>query len=309
MLPRTMADITPIEPRVDSFSTSIEQPEMQTKGTGEGETLASIQIHTPPETPELPHLSTIAPCNGQDPTLFPDSPLRDRSRSYSPLIIQVNKDPEGKRLVEEMNLNEHEPSTERFHGSSFDQHRKNATYPGILGIRSAQDALDFHRSCVDEQKRWRAELALPAPALSAKGARRDVTSKEQVSRLNKSSGVSKPHAIPVRPTPKPVAVTTTLPPRKATATKKRFSKAKATSEGPSETSQGRQKHTRAAPTKHVTVSAQKGWREIEDVSPPLSTLNGKSHETKWNGSMKDNSDEDDLEYLHELRGGGHRDSA
>lgn len=310
-LPKTMADITPLEPRVDDFNTSNEQAGTASKHVNGDETLPSLQIHTPPETPEhypLPHVSAIAGDVDNDPPLYPDTPLRDRNRSLSPLL--GDEDYAGKKLSKATQLlelterNEHSLSSERFRRNSYSPHRRTetATYPGILGIKSAQDALDFHRSCVEEQKRFHAVLALPAPARSSKGSRRDATSTQQLSRLNRSAGISKPRSISPRPVPKPVATTATpapiaTQPRKASATKKRVTKPKASSEGPSETAPGQKKHTRAAPTKNV--STQK-WTEIEDFTPPLSTLDGKSYDIKWDGSIKDISGEPDVQHLHDL---------
>lgn len=302
---RTMADITPLEPSIDSFSTSIEQADDGGNTMGKGEVLPSLQTHTPPETPELPHVSTIAANAGDDPYLFPDSPLQDRTRSLSPLIKAYDNLDTRSLLERRIDRNEHPTSSERFRGSSFDLHRQteSSTYPAILGIRNAQDAIEFHRSCVEEQLRWRRELALPPLARSAKASQRDVTSTQQVSRLNRSAGISKPRSVSPRPIPRPVATATASAPRAhphraSTSHKKKAAKSpKAVSEGPSEASNGQKKHTRAAPTKNVT---QQQWTEIEDVTPPLSVLDGKTHEPKWDGNMRDISQEPDVEHLHEL---------
>ena len=304
-----MADITPLEPPVDSFMSDVQPSDVDTKSTtSKGEILASLQTHTPPETPELPHVSTIAADVGQDRPLFPDSPPRDPSRSLSPLIRSYEQ------LSTSIDRNEQEQSSERFHGSSFDQYRQTeaTTFPAILGINNAQDALDYHRSLMEEQRRLRRELAfaLPPPARSAKGSRRDATSSQQVSRLNGAAAICKPRAVAAtRPAPRPTATTSTPPPRKASAPKKNSAtkstsapkrdsaRPKATSEGPSDSSHGQKKHTRAAPTKNV---ASQEWRAIEDITPPLSILDGKTHEIKWDGNKRDISEEPDIEFLHPL---------
>lgn len=289
-----MADITPMEPRIDSFVESVEEP---TTGAKLTRSLASLQTHTPPETPELPHISDLDAKSGVDLPLFPDSPLRDSSRSLSPLIRYIS-------------LNDREPATSnlRYHGRCDSQHDpvEPAVYPGILGIRTAQDALDYHRSCVEEQRRWHLELALPTPARSAVGAKRDVTSAQQLSRLNRSGGISKPRSISPRPIPQTVVATpTAASPRKAPAVRKTSAagrrtpaRAKATSEVPSEASHAQsKKHTRNAPTKKAS---NQDWTEIEDVTPPLSVLDGKTYQISWPGSTRDISDLPDLEHLHPL---------
>lgn len=293
-LPRTMADITPLEPPVDEFPTSSDRMEIDSKGTDKHETLATLQTHTPPETPVLPHVDSIAPNVGHDLPLFPDTPPRDHNRSPSPLL---------RSFEDKITFNQHDESGERFHPSAYGFHRHSepTAYPSILGINTAQDALEYWGACVEEQRRWHRQLELPTPAKSAKGSRRDPTSTQQLSRLNRLSGVGKARSASPRPMPKAVAVATVTtpppPPRKPSAPRKRVAKPKAASEGPSEGSQNQKKHTRAAPTKNV--STQK-WTEIEDFTPPLSTLDNQSYEVKWDGQPKDISGEADLEHLHEL---------
>lgn len=296
-----MADITPMEPPIDSFTTpSIEHADMEMKSTEKGETLASLQVHTPPETPEqLPPVSTMGRDLGNDPPLFPDTPMRGVSRSMSPLLPSY-KEPVGKQYEELINRNEHAESSERFFGSSYDVHRQkeSSAFPGILGIKTRQEALSYHRSLVDEQRRWREALSLPAPTRTKIGARRDATSKQQLSRLNRSSGITKPRSVSPTPVNKPVAPVAAAPPRKASkTTKARTEKAKATSEGPSEAGSGQKKHTRAAPTKNVT---NKEWRQIEDYSPPISILDGKAYDVRWHGNKIDLTDHPDVEHMHEL---------
>lgn len=281
---------TPEEPSVDSFS-----QEEQTQKPSQGWQLPPIvQTASPPASP-LP-LPSIACATGftRDAPLFPET-QSERRRSQSPLF-EREPSPSGPQTAS-VSVQAAEPpvSQPQPHQSPTQTIRSPWT-----GISLPQEALQYYQSCVDQLRKVpRVGARLPAPTKS-RSPERDAISQQQVSRLARNSGVTKPRPQPRTMVSRPKASIATSPIRATPPPRRRTPKAKTLSEFHNEAFPTQQsKHKRAAPSKKIADSGVH-WRELPDYSPSTSDLDasGKQLKVFWDAQWLDISQDADFHELH-----------
>ncbi|KXL50312.1 MAG: hypothetical protein FE78DRAFT_138191 [Acidomyces sp. 'richmondensis'] len=141
---------------------------------------------------------------------------------------------------------------------------------------------------------------LPKPSPSVANDLDDF-SQSQLRKLNRSGGITKTRPLP-RPVAKPKTVKNTSPPKtEAPARPVRRTPQHRALDGfdSRKTPDAQPKHKRAAPSKQKPDTDYTKWREIEDFSPPISSLDSAPRPLKafWNKSPKDISMEPDFDQL------------
>lgn len=289
--------ITPPDNALDSFSQDLDDA-LEVKGWQEAirNTLAPIQAHTPPASPEtqvLPSLSSATGLTPHDAPLFPEYDGRSRVRSQSPLFRGSS------------------PLRDDRAGRSVHVARPRTALSPWSSVRTPQDARRYHSDRIAELRHLR-EIQLPTPQMSAASCNLDKESKRQLHSLSKSGIANKvtklrASATIAKPLPKPKVPNATsafaTPTTKVTTPRRRTPKAKTYDEFVESAfppSQQHNKHKRAPPTKKVE-GVKVSWTELPDYAPPTSTLdspNVKPLKASWPGSALNLNDDPDRAHLH-----------
>lgn len=287
---------TPEEPSADSFSYEetahdaaqawrSKLPPIQRQGTPQ-------QQGTPPASP----LPSIADATGfakhEDAPLFPES---QTDNSQTPLFLEPEPSPSA---TPAQTVPIQPVEVEAPHPSSPSPYMR---FPWT-GITTTRGARDYYQSRLNElAKIPRVGRILPKPSKS-KSPERDSVSAQQVRRLSRTSGVTKPQSQP-RPAPRPKAsiaaspVQRTPPPRRRTPAKSRTTTSDFLHDAWPQSSQPA-KHKRAPPSKKVEDSRH--WSELPDYTPPTDSLNAPGVHLKatWDGNNRDASQDPDSHHLH-----------
>ena len=259
-----------------------------------GNKLPPLQAHTPPASPEMNTLPSIAAATGysssHDSPLFSDDSQRDQAASQTPLFER-----EREQSPSPLTNYQYPESAVR---SSISREPQPEAFPACLGVRTEQDARQYYEDRLAEFRRLRA-YQLPSPRYSA-SAERDRETRRQIHSLSKPAHVSKPRSTS-KTVAKPKAPVSTSP-VKTSPPKRRTPKARTIPDFvdaafPS-TSQGT-KHKRAPPSKKVEGD-NVNWAELPDYAPSTSTLdlNPKSLKASWHGNPLDLSADPDRAHCH-----------
>ncbi|KAK1813176.1 hypothetical protein LTR12_012430 [Friedmanniomyces endolithicus] len=299
---------TPQDQIYDTFTQGSEKPETEKK-------LAQIATISPPISPDTPLIASFASTSShhaQDQVLFPDATQSD---DQDPLFESQS----------EQSASQEKGATASTSASSHRSKLIDIPEPAyVRGTmipieRSYEAAEAYYMNCMSSLESVRAAQraagTLPAPQRSSVQPR-DPMSIQQVRMLvprpllTRPAGVTKP-----KPSPKAAAVkpktTPGVTPTKAVATEKtttptrrsRTPRQRSITEHSTGANQADddKKHKRAAPSKNTpSKESDLRWRQIEDYSPPLSSLDGSSRlKATWGPGTAplDISDEQDAECL------------
>lgn len=291
---------TPDEPMVNSFS-SVARLERVEDAQQIWQKLPPIQPATPPASP-LPGIASTTGFSTDAP-LYPESQT-DRRRSQTPLFPEIAFSPTAPRPRTASSGNGHGFASPTCENDSQPQQATGATRSNpwpAFGVSTSMDARDYYRRRVNElQAVPRIRGTLPPPTKS-KSPARDSISEQQVRRLTRPAGVSKPRTQSRVASRQKASVATPSVQRTSTSRKKtpKASPSSDQQDG-SWTASHATKHKRAPPSKKVE-DRDVHWTELTDYSPPTSTLDagGKKLSAWWdNGHSKPLEEDPDVHHLH-----------
>ncbi|KAK0253018.1 hypothetical protein LTR91_025301 [Friedmanniomyces endolithicus] len=298
---------TPQDQIYDTFTQGSDKPETVKK-------LAQIATISPPISPDTPILASFASTSShhaQDQVLFPDASQSD----YQDPLFESQS---------ESSASQDKGASASASASSKRSRLIDIPDPAyVRGTmipieRSYEAAEDYYKNCMSGLENIRAAQraagTLPAPQRSS-AQPRDPMSIQQVRMLvprpllTRPAGVTKPKPSPkaaaLKPkatsadaAPKAVAPEKTTPTRRSRTPRQRSNNEPSTGANQADDDK---KHKRAAPSKNTpTKESDLRWREIEDFSPPLSSLDGSSRlKATWGPGTAplDISDEQDADCL------------